>query len=123
MKKEDQEKLEDFIEDKVREVMKFAAELVGAESMDVDLKHSDEEDKVHDRLRRFAIRIAEDNAPEKQFNVPVVRTAHAHQVIAVTAKNEEEAIEKAIDAAGGESFSEKDAEYSAPDGAMEIKNR
>lgn len=58
--------------------------------------------------------------PIKSWNVPILRTGYGHAMIAVSARTEEEAIEKAIDEAGNESFSEKDADYSAPDGAMEI---
>jgi len=49
--------------------------------------------------------------------VPVCRTGWGSRTIEVLAKTEQEAIELAIDAAGSESFSENDAEYSAPDGA------
>ena len=62
----------------------------------------------------------EDETPMKQWNVPILRTGYGHAMIAVSARTEEEAIERAIDEAGNESFSEKDSEYSAPDGAMEI---
>lgn len=58
--------------------------------------------------------------PIKSWNVPILRTGYGHAMIAVSARTEEEAIERAIDEAGNESFSEKDSEYSAPDGAMEI---
>ena len=59
--------------------------------------------------------------PMKEWNVPVMRTGYAHTLIAVSARTEQEAIELAIDEAGGESFSEKSSEYSAEDGAHEIK--
>jgi len=62
----------------------------------------------------------QEEAPVKQWNVPILRTGYGHAMIAVSARTEEEAIEKAIDEAGNESFSEKDADYSAPDGAMEV---
>jgi len=60
--------------------------------------------------------------PLKQFNVPVMRTGYAHTNIAVSARTEQEAINLAIDEAGSESFSENNAEYEAPDGAIEIKD-
>jgi len=59
--------------------------------------------------------------PVKQWNVPVMRTGYGHNLIAVSAKTEEEAIELALDMAGGEDFSEKSSEYDATDGAHEIK--
>lgn len=59
--------------------------------------------------------------PIKSWNVPILRTGYGHALIAVSARTEKEAIERAIEEAGNESFSEKDAEYSAPDGAMEIE--
>jgi len=55
--------------------------------------------------------------PVRQWNVPVMRTGYSHTLIAVSARTEEEAIEFALDAAGGEDFSEKSSEYEAPDGA------
>jgi len=61
-----------------------------------------------------------DNSPERQWNVPILRKSYSHTVMAVSARNEEEAIAKAIDEAGDESFSENSADYEAPDGAMEI---
>ena len=60
------------------------------------------------------------DVPEEESKiwvVPVCRTGFAHRTIEVTARNEQEAIQLAIDEAGSESFSENDAEYSAPDGA------
>jgi len=58
-----------------------------------------------------------DEQPVKLWNVPVMRTAYSHNLIAVSARTEEEAIELALDQAGSEEFSEKSAEYEAPDGA------
>ena len=63
------------------------------------------------------------DAPEEEpkvWLVPVCRTGFGHRTIEVTARTEQEAIHLAIDAAGGESFSENDAEYSAPDGAQKL---
>jgi hypothetical protein len=54
------------------------------------------------------------------WNVPVMRTGYGHGLIAVTARSEEEAIALALDEAGGEEFSEKSSEYTAPDGAHKI---
>lgn len=54
------------------------------------------------------------------WNVPVMRTGYGHSLIAVTARSEEEAIELALEQAGGEDFSEKSSEYEAPDGAHKI---
>lgn len=51
------------------------------------------------------------------WSVNVCRTGFGHRTIEVIANTEQGAIELAIDAAGDESFSENDAEYSAPDGA------
>ena len=53
----------------------------------------------------------------KLWRVPVLRTGFASRTIDVMAKTEQEAIDLAIDEAGGHEFSENDAEYSAPDGA------
>ncbi len=53
----------------------------------------------------------------KIWVVPVCRTGFGSRTIEVIARTEQEAIDLAIDAAGDESFSENDAEYSAPDGA------
>jgi hypothetical protein len=55
--------------------------------------------------------------PMREWNVPVMRTGYSHNLIAVSARTEEEAIELALEAAGGEDFSEKSSEYEAPDGA------
>lgn len=57
----------------------------------------------------------------KQWNVPVMRTGYGHAMIAVSARTEEEAIELALEEAGGEEFSEKDSNYEAPDGAHLIQ--
>ena len=61
-----------------------------------------------------------DNSPERQWNVPILRTSYSHTMMAVSARNKEEAIAKAIDEAGDVSFSENSSNYEAPDGAMEI---
>jgi hypothetical protein len=58
-----------------------------------------------------------DTPQERIWTVPVCRTSYGHRKIEVIATTEAEAIEKAIDEAGNESFSESDADYSAPDGA------
>jgi len=58
---------------------------------------------------------------EQEWNVPIMRTGYSHTLIAVSARSESEAIAKAIDEAGSESFSESSSEYDAPDGAMIIK--
>jgi len=57
---------------------------------------------------------------EVLWNVPVMRTGYGHTLIAVTARTEQEAIEKALDEAGGEDFSENSSEYEAPDGAHRV---
>lgn len=59
---------------------------------------------------------------EQQWNVPVCRIGYSHTLMAVSARSESEAIEKAIDEAGGESFSESSSEYETPDGAILIKD-
>ncbi len=64
--------------------------------------------------------VEKDGLPEVQWSVPVCRTAYAHHTMEVTARTEEEAIEKALDVAGDIEFSEKDADYSAPDGASKL---
>lgn len=46
------------------------------------------------------------------FDVTVVRTSYASHTFRVEAKNKKEAKEIALDNAGSESFSEKDADYS-----------
>jgi len=55
--------------------------------------------------------------PMREWNVPVMRTGYSHKLIAVSARTEEEAIELALEAAGGEDFSEKSSDYEATDGA------
>ena len=55
--------------------------------------------------------------PMREWNVPVMRIGYSHNLIAVSARTEEEAIELALEAAGGEDFSEKSSEYEATDGA------
>lgn len=59
-----------------------------------------------------------DEPQERIWTVPVCRTGYGSRSIQVVAVTEEEAIEKAIDEAGGYEFSENDADYSAPDGAF-----
>jgi len=83
-------------------------------------------DNIQEQLKTLVYNQVTQNIPEKeeapvkQWNVPILRTGYSHAMIAVSARTEEEAIEKAIDEAGNESFSEKSSEYEAPDGAMEI---
>jgi len=60
-------------------------------------------------------------SPAKEWNVAILRTSYSHTMMAVLARTEEEAIEKAIDEAGDVSFSENSSDYTAPDGALEIK--
>jgi len=57
---------------------------------------------------------------EKSWNVPVCRIGYGHHLMAVSARSESEAIEKALDEAGGEEFSESSSEYDTPDGAQLI---
>lgn len=54
------------------------------------------------------------------WNVPVTRVGYGYNLVAVTARSEEEAIELALEEAGSEEFSEKSSEYMAPDGAHKI---
>lgn len=54
---------------------------------------------------------------ERIWKVEVCRTATAFRTIEVIAKTEEEAMDKAIDEAGGEGFGSGEADYSAPNGA------
>lgn len=54
---------------------------------------------------------------KRTWSVPICRTSYAHKTLEVIATSEAEAIEKALDDAGDHEFSEKDADYSAPDGA------
>ncbi len=56
-------------------------------------------------------------AEKKIWVVPVCRTGYAFRTIEVLASSEDEAIELALDESGNHDFSEKDADYSAPDGA------
>ena len=46
-----------------------------------------------------------------KYKVNVCRIGYAHCTIEVDAKNKKEAEEKALDEAGGHSFSEHDADY------------
>ena len=62
-----------------------------------------------------------EEAPMKEWNVAVLRTGYSHTMMAVKARTEQEAIDLALDEAGGESFSEKSSNYEALDGAVEIK--
>ena len=55
--------------------------------------------------------------PMKQWNAPVMRTGYFRHLIAVSARTEEEAVERAIEEAGNEEFNEESSEYEAPDGA------
>lgn len=57
----------------------------------------------------------------KKFSVPVLRTSYGERDIIVEARNEEEARKAALDEAGNYEYSEKDADYTTPDGAQEIK--
>jgi len=56
------------------------------------------------------------------WKVPVTRMGIGFNNIEVEARSEKEAIELAIDEAGCVSFSDKDAEYTAPDGASKLIN-
>lgn len=60
------------------------------------------------------------DSPLVEWEVPILRTGWSHKTIKVTARTEQEAVNIAIDEAGGESFSESDAEYSAADGAHKL---
>lgn len=85
-------------------------------------------DNIQEELKTLVYTQVTQNLPQeaepeemKQWNVPVTRVGYAHTLIAVSARNEEEAIEKALDEAGSESFSEKSSDYEAPDGAHLIQ--
>lgn len=56
-----------------------------------------------------------------KWSVDVCRTSYAHLTIEVYANSEAEAVEKALDEAGDHEFTEKDADYSAPDGGIKMK--
>jgi len=58
--------------------------------------------------------------PKKDWNVPVCRTGFGHNTLTVRARTEREAVEKALYEAGNHEYSEKEADYSADDGAMEV---
>ncbi len=57
---------------------------------------------------------------EVDWTVPICRIGYGHKVFVVTAKSEQEAIEKAIDEAGDWEFGEKESDYTAPDGAQKL---
>lgn len=89
-------------------------------------------DKIKEELKTLVYNQVSQNLPQqeqetvepeemRQWNVPVTRIGYAHHLIAVSARTEEEAIEKALDEAGNEEFSEKSSEYEAPDGAHLIQ--
>jgi len=94
-------------------------------SGDITPQQQEELDEIKRNLKQLVSTQVNQNlaAPEeaaeemKEWNVPVMRTGYGHALIAVSARTEQEAIDLAIDAAGGESFSEKSSEYEAPDGA------
>lgn len=107
------------------------------ESGDIYPEQVFELDELKQRLKDLVYQQTVDNLTEEQkkqyhlidaaveseevlWNVPVMRTGYGHTLIAVTASTEQEAINKALDEAGGESFSEKSSEYTAPDGAHRI---
>jgi hypothetical protein len=91
----------------------FAVDVMGKDENDVfqfeDNPDSPQGEKVYDE--------------EQEWNVPVCRIGYGHALMAVSARSESEAIEKAIDEAGGELFSEKSSEYTAPDGAHLITDQ
>lgn len=58
----------------------------------------------------------------QEWNVPISRVGYANMLIAVTARSESEAIAEAIELAGSESFSDHNADYTAPDGAHRISD-
>jgi hypothetical protein len=84
-------------------------------------KDNGEELPLHKSVLAKEVLEATDDMPMKQWNVPIMRIGYGHALIAVSARTEQEAIDLAIDEAGGESFSENSSEYEAPDGAHEIK--
>lgn len=59
-----------------------------------------------------------------RFLVKVTRISYAFRDIVVEAENEKEAMDKALNQAGDQEFSERSAEYGADDGAilLEPKN-
>jgi hypothetical protein len=57
-----------------------------------------------------------------EWNVPVTRVSYGYNLIAVSARTEEEAVKLALEQAGDELFNERNSEYVAPDGAQKISN-
>lgn len=57
---------------------------------------------------------------KKSYKVPVCRISYSFLTIEVEADNEEAALALADDEAGDHSYSEKSADYTFPDGAIEI---
>lgn len=83
----------------------------------IKFKDNGEEEAYHKSVLEKKLKVLKEPV---LWNVPVMRTGYGHTLIAVTARSEEEAIELALDEAGGESFSDKSSEYTAPDGAHKI---
>lgn len=122
-----------FVEVRVSEainnIFAQAHEWAKTNSGDITPAQVKELDKLQEKLTRLVIEQTvqnigvspdENSLPEAKWTVPVCRTAYAHHTMEVTARTEEEAIEKALDAAGDIEFSEKDADYSAPNGASKL---
>lgn len=75
------------------------------------------QDLIHTQVTQNLPQDDSEELPMRQWNVPVMRTGYSHTLIAVSARTEQEAIDLAINEAGGEDFSEKSSEYEATDGA------
>lgn len=56
----------------------------------------------------------------KKYRVPVCRIGYGNRDIEVEATSKKEAVARALDEAGSHEFSEHDADYEAPDGAIEL---
>ena len=129
-----QEQLKTFIEQQVNYAMDLIFNNAHSAAMttsgDITPEQQLQLDNIQDQLKALVYtqvmqNLSQDAEPEelpmREWNVPVMRTGYSHNLIAVSARTEAEAIEKAIDAAGGEEFSENSSEYEATDGAHLIQ--
>lgn len=122
--------IDNLVEASVDMIFKSAHGQAMTTSGDITPEQQLQADDIQDQLKALVYtqvmqNITQASEPEelpmREWNVPVMRTGYSHNLIAVSARTEAEAIEKAIDAAGGEEFSEKSSEYEATDGAHLIE--
>jgi hypothetical protein len=107
----------------------LAHDFAKTESGDITPEQREKLDNLSEELLDLIMEQTLQNLPEAlpeegglyEWEVPVCRIGYSHRTIVVSAPDEEMAIERAVEEAGGESFSENISDYQAPDGAIKLR--